>query len=184
MLTDTNRTLQHKSFQFLQRNGAKLDNIPEQNYLTFPDETHRNPRNLISSEHAFKIDLPSNPSNASIVLPQRNWNSNTSSCEARKCCCIYHSPVSKSSWSLTLRLPTLYSFNVPCNKKSCLKSKTAAIWISLTRFGIPYAILASVDISWNSQHSYIRPCPQAQRLVGWDSPAYQIIKDLRWSKAT
>jgi hypothetical protein len=60
--------------------------------------------------------------------------------------------------------------------------KRAELWISLYRIGIPYAFLASLDVSWGAQYTRISPSLHAQRLACWDSPAYKLIKDIRWNK--
>lgn len=112
----------------------------------------------------------------------RNRHPHISPCFIRKCCCSCHNTRSFAGWTWSLSLPLLSSFYNTCNVRSCLKSKRASIWISLTRIGIPYAFLATLDVVWNSRHSSISPSLHMKRVVDWDSPIYELIKDMRWNK--
>jgi hypothetical protein len=50
----------------------------------------------------------------------------------------------------------------------------------LTKIGIPYAIIASLDIMCNSQNTFISPSLQVRRVVNWNSPAFVAVRDIRW----
>jgi hypothetical protein len=78
-----------------------------------------------------------------------------------------------------LKLP--YDWN-SCDKTTCRNYKRASIWISLNNIGIPYAILASLDIMWTIHQSIISPSLQITRVVDWQSPAFALLRDIRWNQ--
>lgn len=114
-----------------------------------------------------------------MILSSSNSTRRMISCGLMKCCCRCHENITKTGWHWSLRLPLLFNL---CSRESCSKTKSAALWISLTRIGIPYAFIASLEVLWNSQRSYISPSLQIQRLVSWESPAYKLIKDIRYNR--
>lgn len=101
-----------------------------------------------------------------------------SKCTRGKCYCACHYSVSRSGSFWSLRLPL--SLLRPCNKSSCSNYKRASLWISLRQIGIPYAVIANLDMMWNSQNTFIAPSLQMKRVVSWNSPAFKTLRDIRW----
>lgn len=105
-----------------------------------------------------------------------------SRCAINKCYCSCHetASISGSFWSIRLPLPS--SLLRACNRASCSNYKRASLWISLRQIGIPYAVIASLDMLWSSQTTFISPTLQVQRVVSWYSPTFEVLRDLRWDR--
>lgn len=105
---------------------------------------------------------------------------NFSRCAINKCYCSCHESTSISGrfWSLRLPLPSYLMRS--CNRSSCSNYKRASLWISLRQIGIPYAVIASLDMMWNSQNTFISPSLQIRRVVSWNAPAFMAVRDVRW----
>lgn len=89
-----------------------------------------------------------------IVLSQRQRSLQPSKCFPRKCYCACHGSSTKTGKFWSLKLP--YDWN-SCDRTTCRNYKRASIWISLNNIGIPYAILAGLDIMWTIHQSIISP---------------------------
>jgi len=102
-------------------------------------------------------------------------------CSLGRCYCSCHTPTTASGsfWSLKF---SNFSLSNSCNKSTCSNYKRASIWISLNRFGIPYSILAGVDIMWSSQRSYISPSLEVKRVVSWNAPAFALLREIPWRR--
>ena len=114
-------------------------------------------------------------------LSHRQGKTSPSKCLLDQCYCTCHTSkiVSGRFWSL--KIPQLPIWN-SCDKPSCGCYRTASIWISLNAIGIPYAVIASVEVMLTSRQSYISPSLKAKRVVNWDSPAFALLGQVRWNQ--
>ncbi|KAF4627422.1 hypothetical protein G7Y89_g10729 [Cudoniella acicularis] len=48
------------------------------------------------------------------------------------------------------------------------------------QLGIPYVLLANLDIAWSSHFTFISPSLQAKRVVSKFSPGFQLLGQIRW----
>jgi hypothetical protein len=103
-----------------------------------------------------------------------------SSCSRRKCYCACHRSqvISGSFWSLRFPLSAIWG---ACDQKSCINYKRASFWMSLNSFGIPYSIIASLDLIWTAHGTSIAPSLEVKRVVNWNAPAFMLIRDIRWN---
>jgi hypothetical protein len=103
-----------------------------------------------------------------------------SSCFKRKCYCACHRSqvISGSFWSLRFPLRAIWS---ACDQISCTNYKRASFWMSLNRIGIPYSFIASLDLMWNANGASIAPSLEMKRVVHWNTPAFTLIRDIRWN---
>jgi hypothetical protein len=53
--------------------------------------------------------------------------------------------------------------------------------MSLNSFGIPYSIIASLDLIWTAHGTSIAPSLEVKRVVNWNAPAFMLIRDIRWN---
>jgi hypothetical protein len=97
------------------------------------------------------------------------------------CYCSCHSSSTRSGKLWSLKIP--YDWN-SCNRTTCHNYKRASFWISLRSIGIPYAILASLDIMWKSRQSRISPSLHFEQVVNWQAPAFALLRDIRWNHMT
>ncbi|KAH6724452.1 hypothetical protein BKA61DRAFT_649362 [Leptodontidium sp. MPI-SDFR-AT-0119] len=104
-----------------------------------------------------------------------------SSCSLNKCCCACHTSKTITGRFWSAKIPWFPIWNA-CDKSSCGCYRKASIWISLNAIGIPYAIIANLDILLTSQRSYISPSLQAKRVVNWESPAFALLWEMRWNE--
>jgi hypothetical protein len=103
------------------------------------------------------------------------------SCSRRKCYCTCHRSqvISGSFWSLRFPLHAVWSV---CDRKSCINYKRASLWLSLNRIGVPFSIIASLDLMWTTYGASIAPSLEAKRVVHWNAPAFTLIRDIRWNR--
>jgi len=121
--------------------------------------------------------LPQEDSNTlQIALSQRQRSLQSSKCFSRHCYCDCHGSTTKSGKFWSLKLPYDWS---SCDRTTCRNYKSASVWISLNSIGLPYAILASLDIMWTTHRSIISPSLQVTRVVDWHSPAFALLWDIR-----
>lgn len=104
----------------------------------------------------------------------------SSACLRKKCYCACHrlQVISGSFWALGYPVQSIWG---SCNLNSCAKYKRASLWINLSRIGLPYAVIASLDILWTAHRASIAPSLEVKRVVSWDAPAFKAIRDIRWN---
>jgi hypothetical protein len=134
---------------------------------------------VLSTAHALTILPQEDSNNLQIVLSQRQRSLQSSKCLSRNCYCSCHGTLTRARKFWTLKLP--YDWN-SCDRSNCHNYKRASIWISLSSIGIPYAVLASLDIMWTLHQSIISPSLQVTRVVDWQSPAFALLRDIRWNQ--
>jgi len=100
-------------------------------------------------------------------------------CRLDRCFCFCHDSTIVSGKQWSIKYPR-NSWLGSCNRKSCTNFKKASLWISLSKFGIHYAVLASLDIMWGMEQTSISPSLQVKRVVNWDSPAFAVLRRIRW----
>jgi hypothetical protein len=102
-----------------------------------------------------------------------------SKCARNKCYCSCHDSTSISGSFWSLKVPLRPTFLRSCNRLSCSNHKRASLWVSLEQIGIPYAVIASLDILWSAQKTFISPSLQIRRVVSWNAPAFVAVRDIR-----
>lgn len=117
--------------------------------------------------------------NTSLAVRPRIISPPKSSCHLNGCGCSCHDldVISGTQWVMKYPRSSWWG---SCGRRSCVNFKRASFWLELSRFGIQYAILASLDIMWGTQHISISPSLQMKRVVNLDSPAFELIGHLRW----
>lgn len=110
----------------------------------------------------------------------RNTPSTSSVCLLNKCSCACHNSRTLRGKVWILEYPRNSGWGL-CTRKSCSLSKRASIWISLSLFGIPWAVIFTLDVMLSSQYSFISPSLRLRRVVDWDSPGFKVISDVRWN---
>jgi hypothetical protein len=94
------------------------------------------------------------------------------------CSCHYSDTISGKDWSIKYpRNPWFKS----CNRKSCTNFKITSFWVCLSRFGIKYAVTASLKVMWGTHNMSISPFLQVKRVVDWYSLAFLLLGRIRWS---
>jgi hypothetical protein len=100
-------------------------------------------------------------------------------CFLDNCCCSCHQVSSIQGRYWSLKFPAISKFWTPCSTASCGNAMKASLWISLTKIGCPWAVSATLNVMWNSQHSYISPSLDFQRVVRFTSPGFKVLWELQ-----
>jgi hypothetical protein len=145
-------------------------------------------RNLLAStersppveDELVSLPMPNIANRRELQVASNHSAGPKSLCALGKCYCICHSTktTSGSFWAMKLPIGSLWQ---SCDKRSCANYKRASLWISLHKIGVPYALLANLDIMWTLQYSSISPSLQVMRIVTWNSPAFTLLRDIRWN---
>ncbi|RSL52449.1 hypothetical protein CEP54_010901 [Fusarium duplospermum] len=118
-----------------------------------------------------------NPSSTShqehrIVLSTARTNSNASG--ARKYSCSCHlTGVSGRFWFLQYT-PLSSFFGKPNDRPGC-RCISLRLRMALSRFGVPYAIVAGIGFMVDGSGVELRPALRAERIVNYTSPGFEII---------
>jgi hypothetical protein len=100
-------------------------------------------------------------------------------CGIKKCCCTCHDTTLLRGIFWSIEVPILSSFWKPCNSSSCANATSASIWLGFRQIGIPWTIYANLNLIWSSQQLCLSPSLSFQRVVGYDSPGFKLLRELR-----
>ena len=159
--------MQQSHITLLEVQNAELrESIPDR----AEDLSPQHDLTILSREHSRTLEAE---------LSRRQRSITRAKCSQRQCYCACHMSSTSAGKTWSLKVPENWN---TCSKRTCQYFKRASLWISLTNIGIPFAILASLDVMWTLRQSFISPSLQVMRTVNWHAPAFALLSDIRWNQ--